>query len=135
MPTAAALRRAIFPLLILAVILGPFFLVGDRIETWSRAAIADADAAALALLTVALLAGDLLLPVPSSLVSLAAGGALGLWLATATIWTGMTLGCLIGWAMGRGLLAPRAARAAGTGRVVGGLGRLGPDPMPSRSSA
>lgn len=106
MRNVGLLRRAIVPLLVLVTILVPFFCFGDQIESWTAAFIAGADGAALALLSIALLAGDLVLPVPSSLVSLATGGALSMWQATAVIWTGMTLGCLIGWAVGSGLLAP-----------------------------
>ena len=106
MRNVGLLRRAIVPLLVMVTILVPFFYFGDQIESWTAAFIAGADDAALALLSIALLAGDLVLPVPSSLVSLATGAALSMWQATAVIWTGMTLGCLIGWAVGSGLLAP-----------------------------
>ena len=100
------LRRSFMPVLVLAAILVPFFLFGDRLAVLSTGFLARAGDGPVALAAIALLAGDVLLPVPSSLVSLAAAGALGIWLGTVTIWAGMTLGCLIGWAAGRGLLAP-----------------------------
>lgn len=90
----------------LAAILIPFFLFGDAIEAWAATLFASAGDTVITFAAIALLAGDIVLPVPSSLVSLATGAALGLWPAAIVIWTGMTLGCLIGWAAGRGLLAP-----------------------------
>lgn len=106
MQYAMVLRRAMLPVLVMLAVLVPFLLFGDRIGYWTQATIEDADDPTVALLAILLLAGDIFLPVPSSFVSLSAGGALGLWLGSATIWTGMTLGCLVGWAAGRGLLAP-----------------------------
>jgi uncharacterized membrane protein YdjX (TVP38/TMEM64 family) len=52
--------------------------------------------ATIALLTVALLASDILLPVPSSLVSTFAASQLGVVAATAASWLGMTLGAMLG---------------------------------------
>lgn len=106
MQYAWVLRLAILPAMVLVAILVPFFWFGERIGLWTQASIEGADDLYIALLAITLLAGDVFLPVPSSLVSLAAGGALGLWPAAAAIWTGMTLGCLLGWAAGRGLMAP-----------------------------
>ena len=50
----------------------------------------------------ALLAGDVVLPIPSSLLSTAAGSLLGLWSGALVTWTGMTVGCGIGYALGIG---------------------------------
>ncbi|MFP2910634.1 DedA family protein, partial [Pyxidicoccus sp. 3LFB2] len=47
-----------------------------------------------------LLAGDIFLPVPSSLVSTAAGGLLGFWGGLATNWVGMMGACAVGYALG-----------------------------------
>jgi len=49
-----------------------------------------------ALLSVAVLASDILLPVPSSFVSTFAGAQLGIAAATAVTWLGMTLGAVLG---------------------------------------
>lgn len=106
MRTQRLLRQSLMPTLVLALILVPFFLFNARLEAAVRAFLAGAGDVPVALAAVALLAGDVWLPVPSSLVSLVAAGALGFGLGTATIWVGMTLGCLMGWATGRGILAP-----------------------------
>ena len=55
----------------------------------------------------ALLALDVFLPVPSSIVSTGAGVLLGFWRGATVIWIGMTIGCAIGYAFGA-----RAAAAA-----------------------
>jgi membrane protein DedA with SNARE-associated domain len=49
---------------------------------------------------VGLLASDVILPIPSSIVAAAAGVLLKLWGGTAAVWLGMTLGCVIGYWIG-----------------------------------
>jgi uncharacterized membrane protein YdjX (TVP38/TMEM64 family) len=49
---------------------------------------------------VGLLASDIFLPIPSSIVSTAAGVLLGFWRGTAAIWAGMMAACLLGYATG-----------------------------------
>ena len=72
---------------------------------------------------IALLAGDVLLPIPSSVISVFAGSAFGLAWGAAVIWAGLMAGCLLGYALGavpgRGL----ANRVVGR-RDVAGMGRL-----------
>lgn len=55
----------------------------------------------LALLEIGVLAADILLPVPSSVVATLGGAALGIGPGTACAWLGMTLGAAAGWALGR----------------------------------
>jgi uncharacterized membrane protein YdjX (TVP38/TMEM64 family) len=64
---------------------------------------------------VALLASDVFLPIPSSIVAAASGVMLGFWWGTVAVWTGMSLSCVIGYAFGA-----RAADAAR--RFVGDAG-------------
>ena len=124
MRTRPLLRLSLMPALVLAAILVPFFLLNDRLQAATTAFLVGAGDITVALAAVALLAGDMLLPVPSSLVSLAAAGALGMVWGAVAIWTGMTLGCLIGWATGRGLLAP-LDRAVGERTTDAGPSRWG----------
>ena len=63
-----------------------------------------------ALGTVAILSTDILLPVPSSVVSTVAGAQLGIVGATAASWLGMTLGAMLGFALARAFGRPLAAR-------------------------
>jgi uncharacterized membrane protein YdjX (TVP38/TMEM64 family) len=64
----------------------------------------------------ALLALDVFLPVPSSIVSTGAGVILGFAQGTAVVWSGMMAGCLIGYGTG--------VRAAATARRITGAESL-----------
>ena len=70
----------------------------------------------LALAIVALFAGDVVLPVPSSLVSVAAVALYG-WAGGVLIWIGMTLGCGLGYWLGSRAGQPLARRFVGPGEV------------------
>lgn len=85
-----------------AVPLMPFLLVGARLDH-AVAAWLDPPPppAALAALEVGVLAADILLPVPSSVVATLGGSVLGVAAGTACAWLGMTLGAAAGWAVGR----------------------------------
>lgn len=91
-----------FLAIIIAAILIPFFLFEHQLSGWAAGAFGGARERPLlgAGLIVALLAGDAVLPVPSSLVSAFAGGAFGWRSGALVIWTGMTLGCLASYALG-----------------------------------
>jgi uncharacterized membrane protein YdjX (TVP38/TMEM64 family) len=99
---------------ILALILVPFFLWEEAIFAWVRELLDRGRAQPyLGLLLAAVLAGDILLPVPSSLVSTAAGVLLGFAAGTLVSLAGMTAGCALGYALGR------FARAGLLDRIVG----------------
>ena len=105
-PKREALGWFSLSLVTLSAIIIPFLIFGESIETWTETQISGAHRLVIAILAALLLAADVLLPVPSSFVSLAAGSALGVAVGTVVIWIGMTLGCACGWAVGRGLLRP-----------------------------
>jgi uncharacterized membrane protein YdjX (TVP38/TMEM64 family) len=98
-----------------AFVLVPFVLLEDRLVAGTVSAMAALrdhpllSGAAIVLL----LATDIVLPVPSSLVSTLAGAALGFWGGVLAIWLGMCAGCLLGYWLGRG--AGRVAMV----RIVG----------------
>jgi uncharacterized membrane protein YdjX (TVP38/TMEM64 family) len=52
-------------------------------------------------LVIALLATDILLPIPSSVISTLSGWQLGWWRGTLATWAGMNLGAAIGFALAR----------------------------------
>ena len=87
-------------LLLLFLILIPFFLFGAAIEARTEA-LASAERGAIALGGAGLLALDIVLPVPSSLVATAIGAALGPWSGTAVNALGLSLGCAAGLLLGR----------------------------------
>lgn len=90
-------------LAVVGVTLFPFLLLGlafeERIEQWVSAA--TLSPAAKFGVIVALLAGDILLPVPSSAVATWGGGVLGVARTTVAATLGMTIGALIGFALAR----------------------------------
>jgi uncharacterized membrane protein YdjX (TVP38/TMEM64 family) len=100
------MRKLLRPLAILSLVLLvpalPFLGFGDRldqmVESWLDP---PPPPSAIALMTVALLSSDILLPIPSSLVSTFAGAQLGILAATAVSWLGMTLGAMLGFFLAR----------------------------------
>lgn len=90
--------------LLLAAILVPFALWDGAITSWSTAVIdGDGAAAWIAAVMGGLLAVDVLLPVPSSILSTAAGYRFGFLAGAAVSWCGMTVGCALAYAVGSGL--------------------------------
>jgi uncharacterized membrane protein YdjX (TVP38/TMEM64 family) len=88
--------------LLLAAILLPFLIWGGRIEAWTLAFLrSGAGRWTVAAVVAGLLASDIALPVPSSLVSTAAGSLLGFAAGAAASWAGMCLGCVVGYRLGR----------------------------------
>ncbi|MEN6404851.1 MAG: VTT domain-containing protein [Thermoguttaceae bacterium] len=95
----------------LAVPIVPFLWFGQsadlRITEWLDHPLSPALAATS---VVVLLAVDIFLPVPSSLVSTFAGKMLGFWGGTAASWLGMTLGAVAAFALVRWIGRPVARR-------------------------
>jgi uncharacterized membrane protein YdjX (TVP38/TMEM64 family) len=88
--------------LTLALILAPFLLFEDEMSAWAgRLTQPERHAGAIALAVIGFLASDVLLPVPSSVVSTASGAALGFLPGLGASVVGMTLGSLIGYGLGR----------------------------------
>ena len=103
--------------LMFAAIIIPFLLFEKQFEelgAWLSSG--QASGWTSASIIAGLLALDVFLPVPSSIVSTGAGVLLGFWRGTAVIWLGMVLGCAIGYAFG--------ARAAGAARKLVGADGL-----------
>jgi uncharacterized membrane protein YdjX (TVP38/TMEM64 family) len=117
---APALGWTLFAAVLLAAILVPFALAGDWMDAWSVArlqALAERPAA-VAALVVGLLAGDVLLPVPSSIVATLSGAALGTVGGTLATFVGMSAGCAVAYAIGRTAGAGAVARMVGDAEAV-----------------
>lgn len=125
----SALRWTILGVLLCAAIIVPFVIWEDAMlrvsERWlakdeSRLVVATAAAALLAL--------DLFLPIPSSFVSAGAVVALGPLLGAVTIWTGMSVGALSGYTLGRSSGTRAVERFVGRAELerLGRLMRFGP---------
>ena len=129
-----AARELIKPIVLIAVVLAipivPFLGFGEslegRIEGWLDATLPPA---AIAGVVVGVLATDVFLPVPSSVVSTFAGEALGFWAATAVSWLGLTIGAVLGFGLARLFGRPLARWLSGDeelGRMDELSGRFGP---------
>ncbi len=97
----------------LAIIL-PFFFVGPQINAWVQTVIEQAgrNRPLAGCLLAGLLATDILVPVPSSLVSTACGMALGFWGGALASFAGMSITTAAGYLMGRYVATP-------VGRMIG----------------
>ena len=115
------MRWAIIWVVLISLVLVPFFLFETEFNAFAARMTRGDTASWLASSSIfGLLALDVVLPVPSSIVSTAAGVLLGFWRGAVVVWTGMMVACLLGYALG--------ARAAGLARhFVGepGLERAG----------
>ena len=104
---------AIFVIL-LAIMLAPFFLYeADVMDVIGALIQGNHTSAILSVELGALLAADVLLPVPSSLVSTICGSLLGFWSGLLVSWIGMTAGCLLGYVIGAIVGRPIARFLAG----------------------
>lgn len=89
-------------IVVLAIPIIPFLLFGEQMNAYLSQWREHPPATAWIVSTVvALLASDIFLPVPSSLVCTLAGGQLGAMLGTFVTWMGMNLGAIIGFALAR----------------------------------
>ena len=101
------MRELIRPLLLLCCILLipilPVFFIGEeRIASFAEDLTGDSGSVGwTALVIFGLLATDIFLPVPSSVVNTLAGGTLGVWLGTLVCWMGMNVGAIIGFWLSR----------------------------------
>lgn len=93
---------ALLTLAAVAVPLVPFLAFGARLDQMvARAIDPHPTPAVIAAMEVAVLAVDLLLPVPSSMVATLGGAELGVVTGTACAWLGLTIGAVAGWWLGR----------------------------------
>lgn len=103
-------------LAVVALILVPFFLFEEYFTALADRAASGQLSTPWALAVISgLLALDVFLPVPSSVVSAAAGLLLGFWRGAAVVWAGMMVSCALAYIVGA-----RSSRLAG--RLVGADG-------------
>ena len=100
------MKRLLPTLLLVAVLLLipilPFLVFGSTIEVWiEHWRHEPATRPVTALLVVGLLATDVLLPIPSSVISTVGGMRLGWLVGTLASWIGMTAGAVLGFSIAR----------------------------------
>jgi len=128
------MRRPLHLLLVIALIavavpLVPFLAFGTRIDHVVAGWLDPLPSPpVLAAMEVGVLAADLLLPVPSSMVATLGGARLGVLAGTGCAWLGLTAGSLGGWWLGRTAAARSLAGLAPDERdvLVRQRQRLGP---------
>jgi uncharacterized membrane protein YdjX (TVP38/TMEM64 family)/ubiquinone/menaquinone biosynthesis C-methylase UbiE len=108
-------RWVLLTSLIFAAILVPFILFGSQLEAWTEQFVktASQQPGLVGLVLGSLLASDIVLPIPSSLTSTAAGFLMGFVKGLLTSLAGMTISCIIGYWLGRRLGRPVACRIVG----------------------
>jgi uncharacterized membrane protein YdjX (TVP38/TMEM64 family) len=123
------IRWSLAILLLLLFILTPFLLWNEPLKVWSEDALeTNWPPWVIGGFLAGLLAVDLVLPVPSSFLSTAAGSLLGFWSGTLSIWVGMTVGCWIGYGLGAGPGKKATQQLVGkkeVARISGIHGRIG----------
>lgn len=113
-----ALGWTMLAVLLCAFIIVPFVIWEEALFELSRRWLeSTTHRAVVALVAAALLALDLVAPIPSSFVSAIAAAALGPLGGTLAIWTGMTAGALLGYALGRSGGTPLVARLVGASEL------------------
>jgi uncharacterized membrane protein YdjX (TVP38/TMEM64 family) len=111
------MRWLLIAVLLLASIVVPFALFGDQFDALgARLVSGDLAGWPAAAILSGFLALDVVLPVPSSMVSTAAGVVFGLARGTAVVWVGMMTGSILGYLLGD--------RAAGWARRFVGPGEI-----------
>ena len=87
---------------VLLVPIVPFLFFGGHFEDWLKGMAEDPPSdAATASIVIGLLATDILLPIPSSVVITMAGWQLGWLMGAIASWLGMNLGAVMGFALAR----------------------------------
>ncbi len=95
------MRWFLLTTLLLALIIVPFLMFEERFERLGLEIMrGDLAGWPAAVMIGGFLALDVFLPVPSSMVSTAAGAVLGFARGMAVIWVGMTAGCVLGYLLG-----------------------------------
>ncbi|XSG82122.1 MAG: TVP38/TMEM64 family protein [Methyloligella sp. ZOD6] len=107
-------KLAVLSAILIAIVIVPFVLFGEELEAYTRSFLQGSSSAALvAAAGIGLLIADVLLPIPSSVVSSALGVLLGLPLGLIAAAVGLTLGCAVGYGLGRWLGHDYAKREMG----------------------
>jgi membrane protein DedA with SNARE-associated domain len=97
------LKNIAISLLFLSLFIIPFVLLGQRTEEFARSFLENDGNDKLAMLVAgALLAGDPVLPTPSSVVGTMLAAKTGFWPAALVNAFSLSLACVIGFALGRG---------------------------------
>ncbi|HEX3013897.1 MAG TPA: VTT domain-containing protein [Methanobacterium sp.] len=116
--TQMRFRLILLAAVIIILLLIPFILFGDSLESWTDNFIQSTPTKLIASIVIGfLLSIDIVTPVPSSIVSTAGGYFLGFIGGTLISLAGMTISCLIGYWIGAKLGRPAAERFVDTKEI------------------
>ncbi len=124
-PTPSAWRwSALFVGAVAAALMVPFVLAAPVVDRWFTSFENRSGATwGVALVVVALLAVDIVAPVPSSIVAAFAGVTFGPWLGSGLVFVGLGIGCSLGYA-GASRLRPGLQRNPRGARAVASASAL-----------
>ena len=108
------IRTILLFILVSLLIIIPFCIWGEQVDEWTGKLIEEGKNHPFytGSILAGLLASDIVLPIPSCIVSTACGLTLGFVKGTLTSFLGMSISCLGGYALGR-LFTPAAAKMLG----------------------
>jgi len=94
--------QAVLCAIVFGIIVIPYFLAREKLDAWTASFLTGSAThpASIGMGVALLLATDILLPVPSSMVSTAAGFILGFTKGTIASLVGMTVSCILGFGLG-----------------------------------
>jgi uncharacterized membrane protein YdjX (TVP38/TMEM64 family) len=111
-------RWSVIALILFAIIVVPFMLFNEQSEQWVESFLDKPHSGYMSATVLAsLLVGDVFMPVPSSLVSAGCGYLLGKWVGSLVSWVGMTLGCIVGYAIALAIGKPVVKKLVGDAEV------------------
>jgi len=115
----SSIRWIVITVIAVALIIVPFLIYGERIDAWTKQLVESSqyNTGIIALILGSLLGSDILLPIPSSIVSTACGMLLGIVIGTLVSLIGMTLSCIIGYFLAAKLGQPFVTRMVGKGSM------------------
>ena len=120
------LRQLILVIVVLAIPIIPFLFMGDLMQQWVSGL---ENSRYLPWIVIVLLSGDLILPIPSSVVTTYIGGQMHWVLGTLVSWVGMSFGAVLGFALARTCGPPFALRFSSAAQLENAenlAGRFGP---------
>ena len=100
------------------LVIGPFLLFGAKLEGAVVPVLGDGFGYLQAILIILLLASDILLPVPSSLIATYSGAAFGLVTGAIITWVGLMFAAIAGLILGRGIGAAVVTRVFSTDEMT-----------------
>lgn len=113
------LKWALLSLVILLIILIPFLLLGESIETLTNYLLRSSSPKLLiGVIIGGLLSIDILAPIPSSIVSTGGGFFLGFTMGIIVSTAGMTISCIIGYLLGAKIGTPISKWLVGTNDLL-----------------